>query len=273
MTVTIIDDLDLKKIECSGQAFRIVQIHSGIFRFITGNHILYIKNLGNHVFDIYDTTEDEWKEIWVPYFDLNRDYRSIRKSVPGDDSYLKQAVEFGEGLRILRQDPWEMLITFIISQRKSIPAIKDSVERICKKYGKCVKTSLEEIYLFPSAAEMANATQEELRECKLGYRDTYIMDAISKANSEIPDFDSMNNLTDNELFNKLKEIRGVGDKVANCICLFAYARTASAPVDTWIAKVINNYYGGVNPFPSYGDVAGIMQQYIFYYAQTHKDEF
>lgn len=297
MKITIEDDFDLNKIMCSGQAFRIKQFENGAFRFITCGHILYItpECEGNcHHFDISmissetdpissdnktipflpeDQLAREWQNVWAPYFDLSRNYSVLRSSVPANDKFLNTSVENGIGLRILKQDPWEMLITFIISQRKNIPAIKESVEKICRNFGQYIKTPFEELYLFPSAGEMKNATLEELKKCSLGYRDTYILDAVNQVNTGRLDLEVLRDEDYETLFEKLKEVRGVGMKVSNCICLFAYAKTEAAPVDTWIAKVIDKFYDGVNPFPAYGNNAGIMQQYIFYYAQTHKDEF
>jgi N-glycosylase/DNA lyase len=284
--ITINDDIDLKKIADSGQAFRIKEMPDESFRFVFGSHVLYIKNIGSSTsgseFEIEEHSfgdsssayeAEAWDKVWKNYFDLNRSYSKIRGSVPAKDKFLKEAASCGVGLRILRQDPWEMLVTFIISQRKSIPAIKDSVERICEKYGKRINTGREVLYLFPSAFDMKNATDEELKDCKLGYRVSYIQDAVSKVSSGELDLTSLYGLSYEEIFEKLKEVRGVGDKVSNCICLFAYSKTEAAPVDTWISKVIEKYYKGVNPFPAYKDAAGIMQQYIFYYALTHKDKF
>ncbi len=278
-TIKIDDDLDLEKIMNSGQAFRIKKMPDDSFRFVYGEHILYIKPESSGRFSIETvnclspniTAADEWKNAWSDYFDLERKYRDIRKKVPASDSYMKKACENGEGLRILRQDPWEMLVTFIISQRKSIPAIKDAVEKICEKYGKKFDTGHENIFLFPSARDMEKATEAELTECKLGYRVSYIRDAIDRVLTGGLDLNALYALSYEEAFERLKEVRGVGDKVSNCICLFAYSKTEAAPVDTWIAKVIEQEYAGANPFPSYGDAAGIMQQYIFYYALTHKD--
>ena len=134
-------------------------------------------------------------------------------------------------------------------------------------------TGKETLFLFPSAKELAQATETDLKDCSLGYRIPYIIDAVSVVSNDIIKPYNLYSLDYDELFLRLKEIKGVGDKVSNCICLFAYGKTEAAPVDTWIAKVIEKYYSGVNPFPSYGENAGIMQQYIFYYALTHKDKF
>lgn len=272
MFITINDDFNLAKIAASGQCFRVKELEDGSFRFITGNHVLNIKELAasasneaepniavsedkkpvhekviSKSFEV-DCSREAWDRVWHPYFDLDRSYQQVREQIKVRDKYLLLASHNGLGIRILRQDPWEMLITFIISQQKSIPAIKAAVETLSVKYGTRLELSQETLYSFPTPDQLAAATEEELRECKLGYRAPYLIDAV-------------------------KQVAGVGDKVSNCICLFAYGRTRLAPVDTWIKKVIDQKYKGKNPFPKYKNNAGIMQQYIFYYAQTHKQEF
>jgi N-glycosylase/DNA lyase len=285
MIINIEDDLDLKKIADSGQAFRIAEISDGEYRFVTGDQVLYIKPVklqkngaGSYEISCFDESgeipaKEAFEKVWKNYFDLGTSYKKIRSLVPEKDVFLSKSCENGIGLRILRQDPFEMLITFIISQRKAIPAIKESVRLICEKYGKAIDTGREAVYLFPSAKEMSKAKEEELKSCKLGYRVSYILDAVKKVNSGEVKLNSLYGASYEETFEKLKEIKGVGDKASNCICLFAYALTEAAPVDTWISKVIEKEYDSVNPFPSYGKYAGIMQQYIFYYALTHKDNF
>ncbi len=166
-----------------------------------------------------------------------------------------------------------MLISFIISQRKSIPAIKTCIEKICVLCGEKIQTEYEEVYLFPAPEALCLADIEKLSACGSGYRLPYLLDA-ARTLCDIPtlltDWDSFDDI---ELLNHLKSIKGVGDKVANCIMLFSYGRTTCAPVDTWINKVIKQKYNGVNPFPALGELAGIAQQYIFYYSLQHKKEF
>ncbi len=303
MTITIVDDFNLDKIYNSGQAFRIKKFDDGTYRFVYLENILYIKEtkISNHfdisMFSLLSKNESKlvntastnnpdkliqisgsselstWEKIWLPYFDLARNYSQIREQVKKEDQFLQKCAAYGAGLRILKQDPWEMLVTFIISQRKNIPSIKESVEKICSLYGKQVSTDLEDLYLFPSAADMASATVSELRGCSLGYRDVYIIDAVNRVCNGELDLNGLFAADYNTIFESLLAVKGVGTKVSNCICLFAYSKTEAAPVDTWINKVIEKYYAGANPFPAYGEVAGIMQQYIFYYAQMHKDEF
>ena len=276
MLIRIEDDFGLKKIADSGQCFRVREFEDGMFRFVTGDSILYIKPSDKVCCYEVSCSESEWNGIWQQYFDLNRNYSAICKSIPSSDKYMQAAAECGQGIRILKQEPWEMLISFIISQRKSIPAIKTSIELICAKFGKTVVTEYEELFLFPSAEDIYKKLSEDgscLADCKLGYRLKYIEDAVRRVFLKEIDLEEFYSYNSVDLLCNLKQVYGVGDKVANCIALFAYNRCELAPVDTWIKKVIEGVYGGVNPFPSYGSVAGIMQQYIFYYALTHKQEF
>ncbi len=271
MVIEIKDDFDLQKIADSGQCFRIKTFDDGAYRFVTGSHILYIRQCGQGCYDV-NCSEEEWRKIWFPYFDLPQNYSRLRSLVPASDAYMLNAAKTGSGLRILRQEPWEMVITFIISQRKNIPSIKKSVELLSAGFGEPVVTPYEKLYLFPSAKKLVSASDEALSECRLGYRTSYIQDAAQKIASNQINLSALKQADDTELFDALKQIRGVGDKVANCICLFAYGRTSHVPVDTWIHKVIDHEYHGKEPFTRYGKYAGIMQQYIFYYAQTHKKE-
>ncbi|HAG68458.1 MAG TPA: 8-oxoguanine DNA glycosylase [Lachnospiraceae bacterium] len=265
MKVHITDDFDLKKIQDSGQCFRVRETGNGIWRFIHLDRILYISRTGESEYEV-SAGEDEWREIWQPYFDLDRSYESIRQAIPEEDAFLKRASEYGKGIRILKQDPWEMLVTFIISQRKNIPAISKSVELLCERFGRRADTE-EELFFFPDSEEMSGADEEALRECKLGYRAPYVLDAVNKVRSGEIDLCKLNEYDDRKLFEALKTINGVGDKVANCICLFAYGRTALVPVDTWIARVIETEYNGQSPFDRYGGAGGILQQWAFYYAR------
>ncbi len=176
----------------------------------------------------------------------------------------------GRGLRILWQDPWEILVSTIISQRKSIPAIQKAVDLIAEKYGTVQKTEYEKLNLFPSATDLINVSEDDMRSCGVGYRAAYILDAISKVSSGEVDLNMISQLPDTELIQYLKCIRGVGEKVANCVALFSYGRSACVPVDVWISRAINDDCNGKDPFDLYGNHAGIIQQYIFYYKQSRQ---
>ena len=267
MQIKIQDDFDLGKIASCGQCFRARQLDNSLFRFISGDYVIYMKETGNSEFYI-SCTDDEWKEIWTPYFDLNRNYKSLYYEEREKHNYVRQAMDCGRGIRILRQDPWEMLVTFIISQRKSIPAISKSVEALADKYGHPIKTEHEVINSFPTPEEMIHATVEELQTCGLGYRSSYIYDAIQKVISGTLDLNVIAAYNDTDLFNALRTVHGVGKKVANCVCLFGYGRMARVPVDVWISRAVDEDCCGEDPFILFEDNAGIIQQYIFYYKKS-----
>ena len=151
-----------------------------------------------------------------------------------------------------------------------LPAIREVVEQLSRRYGTAVRTPEETLYTFPTALQLQNVCQEEYIACKAGYRASYLCDAVQRVLSGRLDLTEIASLPDDELIAALEGVRGVGVKVANCVALFAYGRTACAPVDTWIQKIIRQKYQGQNPFDRYGDAAGIMQQYFFYYAQSNK---
>ena len=304
MIITINDDFDLYKIAYSGQCFRVKEIAKNTFRFITGEHVVTISadysdysdypipsgssgsalsyssaSLGSlgSAFSYDSATSSpvrltascsrkEWDLIWHDYFDLDTCYLDIRNSIPKDDEYLLRAAALGRGIRILKQDYFEMLISFIISQRKSIPAIKKCIEMLCTEFGEAL-SGYDDLYRFPTAQELCAASEDKLRSCGLGYRLPYVSKACERILHNEINLESLNNLPDEELVATLKTFYGVGDKVANCAALFAYHRTSLAPVDTWIKKIIDTKYSGINPFGNYGNYAGIMQQYMFYAAQ------
>lgn len=270
MRIEIDDDFDLHKIDISGQCFRVNDFAEGLYRFVHRDNVLYIRRICEGTYDV-DCDLNTWTDVWHPYFDLDRNYRRIRESIPKEDVFMREAAEDGAGIRILRQDPFEMIISFIISQRKSIPAIRTSIELICRRYGTPVTTPYEKLYLFPAPSILAQATVDELRECKLGYRVPYILDAARRVADRVLVPDDLYALPDEALFETLLTVKGIGRKVANCICLFAYSRTAMVPVDTWIAQIIEHEYNGRNAFLDYGNVGGIMQQYAFYHYRPSRD--
>lgn len=265
--INIRDDFDLEKITSCGQCFRVRKFDDGTYRFVTGSHILYIRRMGKDRY-LVSCSLKEWHEIWKTYFDLTRNYAGLRKSVGGKNDFIQKSMEYGRGLRVLLQDPWEMLITFIISQRKNIPAISKSVETLAQKYGSPVSTVRETVCLFPTPEELSNVSIEELSKCQLGYRAAYVRDAVDKVQSGVLDLKAIAELEDEKLFQGLLQIHGVGKKVANCVCLFGYGRSARVPVDVWISRVIQEECKGQNPFPEFGKDAGIMQQYAFYYEKN-----
>ena len=177
--VTIQDDFDLDKILESGQCFRPRKLADGRCRFVSGKALLYLTPLGCGQYDAAWYGAD-W-DVWAGYFDLGRSYAALRQSLAGQSAYLDAALAFGQGIRVLRQDPWEMLVTFIISQRKSIPAIRTAVEQLARCCGEPLCAEGDEVFLFPTPEQLCGLTEAQLTGCGLGYRTRYIQHAAAQA--------------------------------------------------------------------------------------------
>ncbi len=258
----MIRNLNIQQIADSGQVFRFNRIDDHRYELIAGSRRLVIDETEEMVFP---------DRFWWNYFDMDTDYSAFIGSVPDSDRFLKAAVRSADGIRILNQDPWEMLISFIISQRKSIPAIKTSIEKLCERFG----TKMDGYYAFPTPAQLAKAGMKELQDCSLGYRAPYIYECAAKVNSGEYSPEAWRALDDEKLRETLMSIKGVGIKVANCVMLFGYHRIGAFPVDVWIKRIEDEYYGGRFPVERYEGFAGVLQQYMFFYkrgiAKTESD--
>ncbi len=269
MKVTIKDDFDLKKIADSGQCFRFNECEKGYSAMALDKH-LFIKECGQDEYEL-SCTEKEYDSFWKNYFDMDLCYSGIRARVDEtEDPYLYNAAEYGRGIRILRQDPWEMLISFIISQRKNIPAIKASIEKMCAMVGTVVDEDDKgnKYYAFPTPDQLAALRIEDLSACSLGYRDKYVKRAAADVASGLVDLKAWEKLSDEELMEKLLELFGVGVKVANCEILFGYHRLDAFPKDVWINRVLDARYPDGFLFDKYAPYNGIMQQYLFFYSRN-----
>ena len=274
MVTVKIPFLDLLKVADSGQAFRIRVIDDAHIELVAYGRYLQIAKTAKDTF-AFSCDEKEFEDIWKPYLDLGRDYGKIVRSIDKNDEYLMAAAKFGEGIRILKQDIFETTISYIISQRRSIPSITTSVERISKLCGKKIKApKLEspfvaplekEYYAFPTPEELTNLPYKELENTGVGYRAPYIARAAEEFSSGKLDPDALSALSDDDLYKALTAMYGVGTKVANCVMLFAFARTGRFPVDVWIQRIEDRYYNGHFDCTPYPDTAGIMQQFMFYY--------
>ena len=273
MNLRIEDDFDLGKIADSGQCFRFnlceTDGESARYRVLAGDRFMYIRSLGGDEYEL-SCPEDEYENFWKNYFDLNLSYKGIRERIDKEeDPYLFAASEFGRGIRILRQDPWEMLISFIISQRKNIPAIKASIEKLCALAGDKIgeEKSYGDIFSFPTPDRLAALSMEQLKSCSLGYRDRYVHRAALDVASGAADLEGFKNLSDEELMEKLLSFCGVGVKVANCEVLFGYHRLDAFPRDVWINRVLEVRYPNGFLFDRYAPYNGVMQQYLFFYSR------
>ena len=215
------------------------------------------------------------------YFDMDRDYSAIKKKLLEKDDKLKDAIESMWGVRILNQDFFETLISFIISQNKQIPHIKKIVSDISAKFGTYKGTyGGVDMYTFPSLDQLANASEEDFKELKTGFRAPYIMDAIRRNREGQFDKNELKSMDYESCIKELMTIKGVGEKVANCVSLFGLGKKEAFPVDVWIKRIMETmYFGGVDTpkdkiaafaKEQFGELGGFAQQYLFYYGKSIK---
>ncbi len=260
--------IDLDKTERSGQCFRWIGDGDAFIIPAFGMSVRVTEAEGGINLELLSSPKKKpdaktISEIWGKYFDADLDYSKIRKMPDKKDKFLSSAAESGEGIRIIYQDPFETLITFIISQRKSIPAIKTSVERICETVGRKIPGT--DIYDFPTPDELKKLSADELSACGLGYRAPYIHETAEVFARGEFDERYLSGLDDDALINTLMSLKGVGVKVANCTALFGFHRLDLFPIDVWIQRALDTYYDGTFPLEKYHPYNGIMQQYIFAY--------
>ena len=282
MVIQIDDDFDLDKLADSGQCFRWEkQAGSSVilngdkaasYRIISGRDCIHISALGDGCYEL-DCTEDEYNRFWMNYFDLDENYRDIRDRIdPERDPFLWEAAEREQGIRILRQDPWEMLITFIISQNKNIPAIRRSVELLAEKCGlRRTDSKGRGYYTFPEPAALAELTEKDLSDCSLGYRCRYVHAAAKAVQSGEIDFHLLSETDHDAAVKALTGLFGVGIKVANCVSLFGLHHTDAFPVDVWMKRILAQHYPDGYPYDRYSPYNGIYQQFMFAWYRHVKD--
>ena len=271
LKIPVRDDLSLERIAESGQCFRWQKIGENAYRALSGERCLYLRSPAPGSLEA-DCSSAEWTEYWEKYLDLSVSYAAIRSLIPHDaDPFLFCAAEREKGIRILRQDPWEALISFIISQNRSIPIIRRSIEMLCEAFGsRRTDAQGEPYFAFPTPEALAAAPETALIGCCLGYRWRYVRAAAQDVAAGRLRLDALHHLDDPALLDALTGIYGVGVKVASCAALFGFHRLNVFPVDTWIRRILANEYPGGYPFSRYAPYNGVYQQYMFaYYRHEH----
>ncbi len=232
------------------------------------------------VLTIFNTSEDDVKNIWIDYLDLNRDYSKI-KTFYAKDKYVSKAMEFGYGIHILNQDIFECLISFIISTQNQIPRIKKIVSLLCERYGNCVKIGDNKLYTFPTAKMLSGVDAKQLEFLKAGYRAGYIADAVEKVLTGEVNLEEIKQMPYAEAKKELMKIKGVGPKVADCVLLFSAGKSEAFPIDVWVKRTMQTLYMDENATNKqiekraqelFGEYAGFAQQYLFYYARENGKE-
>lgn len=268
-----IKDFNIEHILECGQCFNFEKVAAMDYIIVAYGKMLHIVQDGEMVI-LHDTSLEDYEKIWKHYFDIDTDYGKIKKFLKENDEKIVPAIEDKWGIRILNQEFFEMLLSFIISQNKQIPHIKQIVRGISEKYGKEIgEYNGRKYYSFPSLEAFDGVTEEDFRALKTGFRAPYLMDAINQSRNGLCAENFVNLVYDDAVKEMLK-IKGVGEKVANCVALFSLGYRNAFPVDVWVKRVMEETYFGketskeeIMKFAKnkFGEYGGYAQQYHFYY--------
>lgn len=269
-------DFNPKHIFECGQCFRWHKEADNSYTGVAKGRVINVSQKDNKIY-LDNTNLKDFEEIWYNYFDLGTNYTDIKNTLKNMDEHLNKASEFGYGIRILKQDGWEMLISFIISSNNRIPMIQKAIENLSRNYGTYIGNYRgKDYYAFPTPEELNKASQEEIRACQTGFRDKYIKsttESVIKDNENISEYTS---LSTDDCIKELKKFNGVGPKVADCIALFGMQKYDTFPVDVWVKRVMQEFYVDEDmslpkmrsyAIDKFGNLAGFAQQYLFYYAR------
>ena len=277
------DSFELMHIFECGQCFRWNKENDGSYTGVVENSIINVKKEDNTVIFKGKTKNNNLEEIVTNYFDLKTDYKKYKNQLSKIDQYLNESIIFGEGIRILKQDLWECIISFIISANNNIPRIKKIIERLSINYGEKIIFEGKEYYTFPTPESLSNATIEELRSFGLGFRDKRIYNTTKMILEKEVDLDKIKNMkSTDEMREELLKLDGVGPKVADCILLFSLKRLDVFPIDVWVRRVMNDLYihnddeEKVNKRElqrlaeeKFVGLSGLAQQYLFYWKREN----
>lgn len=273
---------NIKQILECGQCFRWEKKSELDYIVIAYGRVIEVVQDGDKV-TILNSNKEDFNDIWLTYFDLERDYSKIKEELSKDE-ILKKSVDFGYGIRLLNQDPFELVISFIISARNSIPSIKKTIKKISERWGEKIEYNGEVFYTFPTPEMLKDVTEDEIRETGASFRSKYIVDTVYRINEDLENSDGIYNLdritllTDDECHVALQEFKGVGAKVADCIMLFSMSKYSAFPVDVWVKRAMMHFYnaeeGSLNKIrifarDKFKGLSGFAQQYLFYYAREN----
>ncbi|MBS4538081.1 8-oxoguanine DNA glycosylase [Clostridium sp. D2Q-11] len=260
--------------EC-GQCFRWNREEDGSYTGVAYGKVLNVDKEGNDVI-FSNTNKEDFEKIWYNYFDLGRDYDEIKLKLSKDET-LRKAIEFGEGIRILRQDEWEILISFITSANNRIPMIKRALETLSERYGDFIEEyNGKKYYSFPTAEALNHLSVDDIKSCYTGFRGKYILSAANIVDNREIDIYAIKNVSTEDARKDLILFPGVGPKVADCIMLFSMNKPDAFPIDVWVKRVMEYFYldedtklKDIQKYSQnrFGELAGFAQQYLFYYAR------
>lgn len=265
--------LDLSQTLDCGQAFRWrpVLLPDGreAWRGVAFGHALTVLQEGNEF--CFDCTEEEFRAVWYDYFDFGTDYGALRTQLSALHPVLREACSYAPGIRILRQEPWEALCSFILSQNNNIVRIKGIIDRLCSLSGQSILCGEEPLYAFPSPKELSAYTAEELAPLRAGFRAKYLADAAQRVSQGELNLEALKSGSTEAARERLMTVHGVGPKVADCVLLYGLHRTDCFPMDVWMKRAVQ-LMPELTP-ADLGESAGIAQQYLFHYVRMHPELF
>lgn len=271
-------NINLKDTVTCGQCFRFFPLDDDSYNMILSDRIINIKQDGKNLL-VDSNNEDNLEKVIRTYFDLDRDYSLLNDSLLKNDGTIKECIEGSRGLKILKQEPFEMLISYIISQNNKVTRISNSINFLAQKFGTKVLFKNNEYYLFPTFDQLKDVDIETLRESKIGFRDKYIVEALNYIKSGNLDINKIYDLKTDDALKYLEQVKGIGSKVASCILLFAYSRFDVFPIDTWVKKAMATLYKDISPNQKkigefakekFGDNCGLALQYMYHYMRNVK---
>ena len=261
-------DMNLRDTLCCGQSFRWREVSEGRFTGTAMGKTVTVSTEGESLI-IEGATQEDFENIWKSYFDLDFDYVGLRQELSQKHPMLAEAAKFAPGIHILRQEPFEALISFIISQNNNIKRIEGIVDRLCENFGEELSCGG---YSFPAPEKLAGLSEEDLKPLRAGFRNRYILDAARKVCSGEVSLELCRTLPFDEAKKHLMTIVGVGEKVADCVLLYGLHRTEAFPMDVWMKRAMRVLFPDVEP-SCFGEYAGIAQQYIFHYCRMNPQLF
>lgn len=269
VVINNINNLDLDNTICCGQIFRYEKLEDNSYIVILKDRVVKLKYIDNKLY-IDSNNMDNIENVIREYLDLDRDYISIIENIKKCDDVLGKYLDKSIGLKMIKQDPIECIVSYIISQNNSVRNIKNSLDLISYKFGDKVMFLDKEYYLFPSIDKLSKISLEEFRECKVGFRDRYLVDIISDIVENRLNVNYIFEMNSEDSLRYLMSFRGIGMKVASCILLFAYQKYDVYPIDTWVKKYMDTNYGfedekKIKEFckEKYGKYSGLAIQYMF----------
>lgn len=271
------DSFNISHIFDCGQCFRFNKADDNSYIGVAFGRALKVSEENGDII-LHCTSREDFENIWYNFFDFDTDYAKIKRTL-STDGVMREAVKCGGGIRILKQDLWETVVSFIISQSNNIPRIKGIIERLCESFGDKISYMGQDYYTFPSYDTLSRLTTDDLSVIRAGFRDKYILNAAKMFQSGELTEENLRKSSTADAKSALMSVKGIGNKVSDCILLFGLSKTEAYPIDVWIKRITEHCYFGseqsiktISEFAEqkFGSLGGYAQQYLFFYARENK---